>query len=182
MYSFLSPKCRVNRSNVSGEGVFAIEPFEPGELVAVWGGKIYTTEELIQLEQTFPQYYTYPVSVFPGFYLGPPNPYDLDDAEMFNHSCEANVGVRGQIVLVARRKIAANEELTFDYDTTEESFEAFQCHCGKPMCRGKIDGSGWRDPAFVARNYEFLSWYIQDLLRQEQVNGHTKLDHTPGSF
>jgi uncharacterized protein len=166
IHSLLSPKCRVERSPISGCGVFAAEPFEAGELVAVWGGKIYTAEEVTRLAQIFPHFNTHTVSVCKGYFLGSENLFEMDDAEFFNHSCDANVGIRGQIILVARRPIAAGEELTFDYDTTEVEAQPFVCRCRSPLCRGTIDGSAWRDPAFVARNREYLSWYIQDLLLQ----------------
>ncbi|MCU0492350.1 MAG: SET domain-containing protein [Chloroflexaceae bacterium] len=164
IHSLLSPKCRVGSSEISGRGVFAVEPFAVGELVAVWGGKVYTAEEVERLAEVVPNFATHTVSVFPGYYLGSENLFEFDDAELFNHSCEANVGIRGQVVLVARRPIAIGEELTFDYDTTEVMAEPFTCRCGARLCRGIIDGSGWRDPAFVERNREFLSWYILDML------------------
>jgi len=37
-----------------------------------------------------------------------------------NHSCEPNIGVQGQIVFVAIRDIAAGEELTHDWATTDD--------------------------------------------------------------
>jgi SET domain-containing protein len=37
-----------------------------------------------------------------------------------NHSCEPNIGVQGQIVFVAMRDIAAGEELTHDWATTDD--------------------------------------------------------------
>lgn len=172
VHSLLSPKCRVDRSKISGRGVFAAESFEPGELVAVWGGKVYTADEVGRLAKVFPQFKTHTLSVYRGYYFGSENLYEFDDAELFNHSCEANVGVQGQIILVARRRVASAEELTFDYDTTEVSAEPFECRCGLALCRGSIDGSAWRDPAFVERNHEFLSWYIQDMLRRERLAGH----------
>lgn len=118
LHSLLSPKCRVARSAIDGRGLFAAEAFVAGEVVAVWGGKVYTAEEVGRLAVGFPHFDTHTVSVCPGYYLGSENLFEFDDAELFNHKCEANVGVRGQIVMVARRAILAGEELTFDYDTT----------------------------------------------------------------
>jgi hypothetical protein len=170
IHSLLSPKCKLSRSSIEGDGVFAGQSFQPGELVAVWGGKIYTAAEVAQLAQLFPHFDMYPVTVCPGYYLASENLYEKDDAELFNHSCEANIGVRGQIILVARRPIEAGEELTFDYDTTEIDSKPFACRCGTPLCRGTIDGSGWKDPGFVARNRDYLSWHILDLLSRPISN------------
>src|SRR5208337_2618791 len=143
IHSFLSPKCQVRSSSISDKGVFASSSFAEGELVAVWGGKVYTADEVSQMAVRFPHFNTHPISVYNGYYLGSPNVSEFDDAEMFNHSCDPNVGVKGQIIVVARRPIIEGEELTFDYDTTETSAEPFKCRCGSSNCRGLIDGSGW---------------------------------------
>jgi uncharacterized protein len=37
-----------------------------------------------------------------------------------NHSCDPNIGVRGQIVFVAVRDIEAGEELTHDWAMTDD--------------------------------------------------------------
>lgn len=162
IHSLLSPKCFIQNSSIGGKGVFAKESFEEGDIVAIWGGKIYTSKEVESISKSFPHFLTHTVSVCPGYYLGSENLFEFDDCEYFNHSCEANVGVKGQIVLVSRKKISVGEELTFDYDTTEMFSEPFHCNCGQKLCRGIIDGTGWKDDAFLERNQRYLSWYIQD--------------------
>lgn len=47
-----------------------------------------------------------------------------------NHSCEPNIGVQGQIIFVAMRDIAAGEELTHDWATTDDDNYEMRCHCG----------------------------------------------------
>jgi len=49
-----------------------------------------------------------------------------------NHSCEPNAGFCDGLVLVARRAIDAEEEITWDYSTAidEEDFPGFACCCG----------------------------------------------------
>ncbi len=57
-----------------------------------------------------------------------------------NHSCDANTGYEG-LDVVARRAIAAGEELTLDYhELLDEASEAFECRCGAPSCRGRVQG------------------------------------------
>lgn len=57
-----------------------------------------------------------------------------------NHSCDPNAFVRGRQV-VAARAIAAGEDVTFDYNTTEWSLAApFTCRCGSARCVGEIRG------------------------------------------
>jgi SET domain-containing protein len=172
IHSILSPKCFVKSSVISGKGVFAADAFEEGEMVAIWGGKIYSSDEIETLSRVFPHFQTHTVSVCPGYYLGTENLFEFDDAEFFNHSCEANIGIKGQIILVARKTIKAGEELTFDYDTTEILAEPFHCFCGKRTCRGIIDGTGWKNDGFIKNNLPYLSWYIQNMVKgscQEKI-------------
>jgi hypothetical protein len=57
-----------------------------------------------------------------------------------NHCCEPNASVLGR-TLVARRAIAAGEEITFDYTTTEAAMaEPFRCGCGAARCLGEVRG------------------------------------------
>ena len=162
-HSFLSPKCAVKKSLLQGKGVFAKADIQKNEIVALWGGIIYSAKEVSNLSKKFKHFSTHTVSISEGFYLGPIKMRGYDDAEMFNHSCDPNTGIKGQIVVVARRFVKKGEELCFDYDTTETSAEGwFYCKCRSKNCRGKIDGSGWKNIEFRKKNQGFLSWYIQE--------------------
>lgn len=167
IHSLMLPKCIPGISTIAGRGLFAREDLAAGELVAIWGGKIYRAEEVDRLAAVFPHFATHTVSVCEVFYLGSENLFELDDSELFNHSCEPNTGVRGQILIVARRPIEAGEELTFDYDTTEIAADPFECRCGATRCRERIDGSAWRDAGFVRENWPFLSMFVQDKIHRE---------------
>lgn len=111
------------------------------------------------------QTFEYPVQIYEGFYLGPKRVKDLDDAEMFNHSCDANAGVKGQNALVARRPIKAGEETCFDYETTDTDNFNFRCCCGAKNCRGKINGSAWKRPEFQKAHKGFFSWYLAEKIK-----------------
>jgi hypothetical protein len=53
---------------------------------------------------------------------------------------------------VARRDIAAGEELTNDYATsTRQPGFAMACSCGSARCRGTITGNDWRLPSLRER-------------------------------
>lgn len=68
-----------------------------------------------------------------------------------NHSCQPNAAVRDR-ELVALRAIAAGDEITFDYNTTEYDMASpFQCHCGSAGCAGKIRGYRYLTAAERAR-------------------------------
>lgn len=166
IYSYLSPKCatKLQDSQIHRNGVFATAPIKQGELVAIWGGYIMTTEEFERLPKEIFDY-QYPVSVYHGFLIGPKLIEHLkDDCEMFNHNCDANAGVKGQIVLLARRDIQPGEEVCFDYETTESGGMHMECLCGSHKCRKLITGEAWRDPEFQKAYRGYFSWYIQEMI------------------
>ncbi len=60
-------------------------------------------------------------------------------ARFMNHSCAPNCEAeleQGRIWLIARRVIAAAEELTFNYGYDLADYREHPCHCGAPGCVG----------------------------------------------
>jgi hypothetical protein len=56
------------------------------------------------------------------------------------HSCAPNAAIRDR-ELLAIAEIAAGDEITFDYETTEwDMASPFACACGAPACRGIVRG------------------------------------------
>jgi uncharacterized protein len=146
-------------------GVFAREIIHRGELIAMWGGYVMTTGQVERLPREI-QEFDYPVQIYEGLFLGPRSADDLDGAEMFNHSCEPNAGIKGQIMLVARRDIELGEEICFDYETTDSEEMWMLCNCGTPSCRHVINGEAWKDAQFQTRNAGYFSWYLQEKIER----------------
>ncbi len=78
-----------------------------------------------------------------------------------NHSCDPNVGIQGQIVFVALRDIASDEELTIDYAMTDDEDYEMECNCGAPGCRRTITGRDWMKKELQQRYDGYSSWFIQ---------------------
>jgi len=83
---------------------------------------------------------------------GPPSVLELEIMReqhpwrFMNHGCEPNARIQGREIF-ALRDIAAGEQVTFDYNTTEwEMAETFRCHCGAAGCRGEIRGYKFLSP------------------------------------
>ena len=169
LHSWLTEKCEVRESPLSGIGVFALQAIANQELVAIWGGVIYSSSEILGLCQTFPHFLTHPIEVAEGFYLGSTSLTSIDDAERFNHSCNPNVGVKGQIVVISRRSIAQGEELTLDYETIATLPAPFPCRCADRRCRKLIDGSALNTTEFRDQHTEFLSWHVTEMSQRQRA-------------
>jgi hypothetical protein len=165
---YLSPKLEVRPDpEKGGFGVFAREAAQAGEVLVVWGGNIVTEEQLDTLP---PVTQHHSVQIDEDLYLATIG--ELEPADYVNHSCEPNLGLRGQISLVALCDIRADEEVCFDYAMTDSTpYDEFECHCGLPTCRGIVTGNDWKLPELWAKYAGYFSPYLQrriDRLAQEQ--------------
>ncbi|HET9253770.1 MAG TPA: SET domain-containing protein-lysine N-methyltransferase [Pseudonocardiaceae bacterium] len=80
------------------------------------------------------------------FQVGWETHVDLDEpARLVNHSCDPNMGIQdngyGGFDFIALRDVAPNEEITWDYETSEYlSVAVPRCLCGTANCRKVIRG------------------------------------------
>jgi uncharacterized protein len=159
MISWRSPKTEKRTSRIQGRGLFAREPITAGEIVAVKGGAIVDGAGLAALSR---ELIAAALQVEDDLYIGPQIAADVEESLMYlNHSCEPNIGVRGQITFVALTDIPLGGELAIDYAMVyANSFQPMRCSCGAPQCRGLITGDDWRSPAVQRRYAGFFSRYI----------------------
>ena len=125
---------RVVRSAIDGYGVIATRPFATGEVLAEVDGVAWRDEDNLDDR--------YSLWIEDGLY------FDMvDQTRWINHSCDPNAGVetgtetddgRAQVWarIVARRPIAAGEEIAYDYAFPAHLAEP--CRCGSARCRGMI--------------------------------------------
>ncbi len=141
--SWIDPRIKVKETLTKGKGLFAIEPIQRGEVVIIWGGTVFTEEE--RKKGLIKKYTT--SGLAEGFYLGS-KLEDPDVPDQFmNHSCDPNLWMKNENILVTRRKISKGEEITADYAmwTTDENWiMEEQCRCGSRFCRKKITGNDWK--------------------------------------
>jgi D-alanine-D-alanine ligase len=129
---------------IAGYGIVATRALEAGEVVFRGEGRAQRLVTRRHVETTWSasdravfERYAYPVS--DEVYLI----WDREPEEWApqNHSCAPNTRFDG-LDVVAVREIAAGEELTVDYATfLDASAEAFECRCGAPSCRGRVEGA-----------------------------------------
>ena len=157
--SYITPKARKGAASlIEGRGLIAAAPMSAGELVAIKGGHIVTTEALRALPERLQNS---EIQVADGFHL-----VALEDAEyepvmlFINHSCEPNVGFAGNIVLVAMRDVSPGEELTTDYALFDDCDGQMECRCGTSSCRGSIGGRDWQLPDLQRKYGSYFSSYL----------------------
>ena len=156
--AYLTHKCVVQNRNVTGgKAVYARDVIEPGELIAVWSGRIVGGDELDELPEDIRRH---TVQVEEGLYLASFGPDEGPD--FINHSCEPNAGLEGQISIVALNRIQPGEEITIDYAMCDGSpYDEFDCECGSPICRGRVTGEDWRNPILWERYAGHFSPYLE---------------------
>lgn len=158
--SYISAKLELRTCpQKGGYGLFAREPIVKDELLSGWAGELYTGEELAQ-ESIERQ--THSVQVEENLYLLSYPEDALDLGDYYNHSCDPNAGLDGQICLIAMRDIAVDEEVCFDYAMSDSSdYDEFECHCGSPNCRKRVTGNDWKIPELQQRYRGYFMPYLQ---------------------
>lgn len=126
-----------------GKSVFAARPFEEGQPLLEFTGRRFRAARVPSLMRGGSDRY---VQVTPEHYMGPSGRMD----DLVNHSCDPNAGLRftdDGVFLVAIRKIAPGEEVTWDYSTTlAESNWHMICQCRAANCRRVIGNFATIDP------------------------------------
>lgn len=152
------------RDPVKGRGIYTTRPLKAGEVVAVWGGEIMTRSELALLPKSRQ---IHALQVEDDFYLVPQYREEAEVADLFNHCCDPNIGIQGQLVLATMRDIDAGEELSFDYATTDASdYDEFPCNCGAVNCRKVVRGDDWQKPELQERYKGWFSPYIDKRIKK----------------
>jgi hypothetical protein len=160
MKTWRSPKIKVTDNTLAGRGVVAIADIARDEIVAIKAGNIITRDEIDAVTAAAGDL---ALQIDDDFYLAPRNADEVEDMSVFiNHSCDPNVGFRGQVVYVAMRDIAAGEELCHDYAMERSDDYRLDCHCGSPLCRGKVSGEDWKLPELQQRYGDYFSIYIRN--------------------
>ena len=157
--SYLSPKTEVRESKIHGRGLFAIADIAKDEIVAVKGGRIVDGKTL--REKITPRLGPVEIQIDDDLFIAPVTDEERELSMLYsNHSCDANLGIRGEITFVAMRDICAGEELTHDWAMTDNDNYSVQCKCGAPNCRKTVTGKDWQRPELQKRYAGYFSAYL----------------------
>jgi len=158
-FSYLSPKTEVRESKIHGRGLFATADIVKDEIVAVKGGHIVDRKTL--REKITPRLRAVEIQIDDDLFIAPVADEERELSMLYlNHSCSANLGVRGQITFVAMRDIRSSEELTHDWATTDDDDYSIECKCGAPNCRKILTGKDWQRPELQRRYAGYFSAYL----------------------
>jgi hypothetical protein len=157
--SYLSPKAEVRESKIHGRGLFATADIAKGEIVAVKGGHIVDRKTL--REKIAPVLGPVEIQIDDDLFMAPMTDDERELSMLYlNHSCDPNLGVRGEITFVAMRAIRADEELTHDWAMTDDDDYSVECNCGASNCRKTLTGKDWQRPDLQKRYAGYFSAYL----------------------
>ena len=168
-------RIELRESRIRGDGMFALELIQKGEVVCRMGGTVMTEAEFAEFQLTRSLY---------SFIQIEENLYLVEDIETtgsldasMNHSCESSAWMADEATLVARRDIDAGEEVTVDYAlfTTQSNWMLdSRCRCGSPHCRRIITGDDWMREEIQERYRDHFSPFINrriENLRKGSMHG-----------
>jgi SET domain-containing protein len=157
--SYRSPKTEVRESKIHGRGLFAIADIAKDEIVAIKGGNIVDRKSL--LEEITSLLGPVEIQIDDDLFIAPVSDEERELSMLYlNHSCDPNLGVRGEITFVAMRDIRAGEELTHDWAMTDDDGYSLKCKCGAPDCRKNLTGKDWQRSDLQKRYSGYFSAYL----------------------
>jgi hypothetical protein len=155
MYFSLNKKIELRKHpNFDGSGLFAKEPIKVGEVI--WSdNKTYQKVSMKEAEswprELFKAWTHFAYQVSETEFLGPPIVdgkvgSQVDASNYMNHSCDPACWFDNDFLMTARRDIAQDEEVTFDYCTSElnETKKLDPCLCGAQNCRKVVTMDDWK--------------------------------------
>ncbi len=152
-------KVEVRASSIHGKGIFAAVTLKAGERILKRDDSRLVTDE-DPLREGEHEYHCSWIADGRVVYVQEPERYT-------NHSCDPNAVVRveedGSRYCVARRDIAAGEEITYDYCIDGFGDTVWQCNCGSPRCRKTIHADFFHLPRSLQIEYlPYLSRWFRE--------------------
>jgi uncharacterized protein len=141
------PLLEIHSSTIQGFGAFATRHIRKGSRIIEYTGEIITSLEADRR-------YDDSITEHPHVLLFSIDEHTVidagvggNDARFINHSCQPNCEAiieKKHVYIVSNRMIDTGEELTYDYNLTQEDEEdidlekRYKCNCGSKDCRGTM--------------------------------------------
>ncbi len=174
--SYRSSKTEVRSSPIDGRGLFAVADISKDEVVVVKGGHIITVAQKRAVNE---QLGPVEIQIGDGLFIAPVDAAEREASMLYsNHSCDPNLGMRGEITFVAMRDILAGEELTHDWATTDDDTYEVKCRCGNANCRGTVTGKDWRRLDLQKKYSGYFSAYLEAKIRSQPKKSKPARNHS----
>ena len=171
MFSWMNDNIEIKETPKYGKGVFSNKNIKKGEKIIVMGGYIFD----IKSENNLNSFNCdKPIEISEEFSFSPTIKSDIDlmPQHYINHSCNPNVGFKGQVFIVAKRDIKKGEEITYDYSMVmcsnpkSNSYFTFKCLCGSKNCRGTVTEDDWKIPELQKKYAGYFQWYLEEKIKK----------------
>ena len=137
----------VNKQN----SLHALQSFNKGDIISEFSaGQVFTEPNYLTVQTGIKQH----ITLMPEF------------LQYINHSCDPNVFFDTTIMkVIALKDIAANEEFTFFYPSTEwDMAQPFYCYCESSNCLQNIQGA-----KYISKN-QLKNYQLTDFIQQQIKN------------
>lgn len=149
----------VRPSSIQGNGVFAAHAFIKGDVIlAIDDSRIVDDAHPLRGDEN-PRHCDY-LQSGKVVLMQPPERY-------INHSCDPNTyvkTVKGERLVIARRNIAHDEEITYDYSVNGGGDTLWTCSCGAKRCRHTVHSDFFHLPLELQKEYlpELEDWFRKE--------------------
>ena len=165
------PALQVKDIPGKGLGVVTSRPFETGDLLIVFGGRVVTKKQLIALSCESDN----AIQIEEGLFLIPVD-FELNSiADRLNHSCEPNAGFSSSNSIVAISSIPEGNEICIDYASCSAEAEVqppFECNCGTTGCRRLLTALDWKLPKVRSQVGAYFQPFLKRRIARELDGGH----------
>ncbi len=158
-HRWITPKAEYRKSRIHGRGLFAKKDIPKGEIVGIIAGIVIPIFDIDEYREKVGDF---GVQISDDFWVGTSTKEEIEVGGAVNHSCNPNVGFKGEIVLVAMKNINEGEEFTTDYALYHNTLEPFECNCGSPNCRNIIKPDDWKDIELQENYGEYFVQYLKE--------------------
>jgi uncharacterized protein len=164
--SWIDSRLEVRTSSIHGRGIFTNADILQGEVIMIWGGTLFTYEDILAgkaLEHSY-------TAIYEGIFLGHTPEQGMSTDDYLNHSCDPNIWMINETTWIARRDIKADEEITADFvmywGPEDKGWVQWKCQCGSPLCRKMFTNQDWQRPELQERYGNHFSAYINECIKQ----------------
>ncbi|HEX3420646.1 MAG TPA: SET domain-containing protein-lysine N-methyltransferase [Candidatus Udaeobacter sp.] len=149
----------MRESKIHGHGLFAVADIAKDEIVAIKGGRIIDRKTL--REKITSALGPVEIQIDDDLFIAPISQAERELSMLYlNHSCDPNVGMRGEITFVAMRDIFEGKELTHDWAMTDDDDYSVECNCDAANCRKILTGKEWQRADLQKRYAGYFSAYL----------------------